>query len=63
MEDINPKVLMVSTECRELAKVSGLADVVRDLSKALRSLGTTVSIVMPCYERIHHPAEPIVTIN
>jgi starch synthase len=59
MTEIEPKVLMVSAECRDLAKVGGLADVVRDLSKALKSLGTPVSIAMPCYDRIQHPAEPL----
>jgi starch synthase len=63
MEDVNPKVLMVSAECRDLAKVGGLADVVRDLSKALNSLGTHVSIVMPYYERIQTPAKPVATFN
>jgi starch synthase len=63
MEAVDPKVLMVCAECRDLAKVGGLADVVRDLSKALRSQGTPVSIVMPCYDRIHHPAEPVDMFN
>ncbi len=61
MEAVDLKVLMVSAECRDLAKVGGLADVVRDLSKALRSLGVSTSIVMPCYDRIKHPAEPVYT--
>ncbi len=63
MNDTNPQVLMVSAECRDLAKVGGLADVVRDLSQALKTLGTRVSVVMPCYDRIRHPAEPVDTLN
>jgi glycogen synthase len=47
MQGDEPKVLMVSAECRDLAKVGGLADVVRDLSKALKLLGVPVSIVLP----------------
>ena len=56
--DAKPQVLMVAVECRDLVKVGGLADVVRDLSKALKVLGTPVSIMMPCYNRVQHPDEP-----
>lgn len=59
MNDEQPQVLMVSAECRGLAKVGGLGDVVRDLSQALTGLGTPVSIVMPCYDQIDHTAEPL----
>jgi starch synthase len=59
MNDGQPHVLMVSAECRGLAKVGGLGDVVHDLSKALTELGTPVSIVMPCYDQIDHSADPI----
>jgi starch synthase len=51
-----PHVVMVAAECRDLAKVGGLGDVVRDLSKALRALGVPVSVVMPCYDAVQHPA-------
>jgi starch synthase len=56
--DAKPQVLMVAAECRDLAKVGGLADVVRDLSKALKVLGTPVSIMMPCYNSVRHSEEP-----
>ena len=56
--DVKPQVLMVAAECRDLAKVGGLADVVRDLSKALKALGTPASIMMPCYNRVQHSDEP-----
>ena len=59
MKDAQPHVLMVAAECRDLAKVGGLGDVVRDLAKALKILETPVSIVMPCYDKVQHPAEPI----
>ncbi len=59
MSDQPPHVLMVAAECRGLAKVGGLGDVVRDLSKALKGLGTPVSIVMPCYDRMAHSPKPI----
>ena len=50
-----PRVLIVAAECRDLAKVGGLADVVRDLSKALLQLGVPVRVVMPCYDVIRQP--------
>jgi starch synthase len=59
MNDTQPHVLMVAAECRDLAKVGGLGDVVRDLAKALKILGTPISIVMPCYDQVQHPAEPM----
>jgi glycogen synthase len=59
MNDIQPHVLMVAAECRDLAKVGGLGDVVRDLAKALKILETPVIIVMPCYDKVQHPDEPI----
>jgi starch synthase len=54
----NPSVLMVAAECRGLAKVGGLADVVRDLSKALETLHIPVGIVMPCYDQMLPRDEP-----
>ncbi|MGB8647859.1 MAG: glycogen/starch synthase [Anaerolineae bacterium] len=59
MTDTQPNVLMVAAECRDLAKVGGLGDVVRDLSKALRAGGTPARIIMPCYTRISHAPHPI----
>ncbi len=58
MTDTNPCVLMVAAECRGLAKVGGLADVVRDLSKALETLKIPVSVVMPCYDQVLPRTEP-----
>lgn len=43
-------VLMVAAECRGIAKVGGLADVVFDLSQALRLAGHEVHVIIPCYE-------------
>ncbi len=58
MTNSNPHVLMVAAECRGLAKVGGLADVVRDLSQALETLQIPVSVVMPCYDQMLPSAEP-----
>ena len=52
-----PHVLMVAAECRDLAKVGGLADVVRDLSQALRTLDVPVRIVMPYYDVVRRSAQ------
>jgi starch synthase len=49
-------VFMVATECRDLVKIGGLADVVRDLGQALISLGVKVRIILPYYEIIDKPA-------
>ena len=40
---------MVASECRDLAKVGGLGDIVRELSKAVHRQGIRVSIAMPYY--------------
>lgn len=45
----HPRVMMIAAECRDLIKVGGLADVTRDLSRALRRLGTPVELVVPHY--------------
>ncbi len=63
MDAAGLQVLMVSTECRGLAKVGGLGDVVRDLSKSLSMLGVSVRVIMPYYENIHVPAEPLETFR
>jgi len=44
-----PDVTMVAAECKGIAKVGGLADVVHDLSNALHAAGVPVRIVMPAY--------------
>jgi starch synthase len=59
MKDIKPQVLMVAAECRDLAKVGGLGDVVRDLAQALKALGISVSIIMPGYDNVERPGKPI----
>ncbi|MGE5141140.1 MAG: glycogen synthase [Rudaea sp.] len=48
----NPRVVMVAAECRGLAKVGGLADVVRDLSAALVARWVPVTLVLPCYDQM-----------
>jgi starch synthase len=45
-------VFMVATECRDLVKIGGLADVVRDLAQALTTMGVRVRIIVPHYEII-----------
>jgi len=45
----NLTILMASAECRGVAKVGGLADVVFDLSSRLRSRGHRVLVVLPLY--------------
>ena len=42
-------VLMVAAECRGVAKVGGLADVVFDLSSRLAASGHEVLVVLPYY--------------
>ncbi len=49
-------VFMVATECRDLVKVGGLADVVHDLSHALIAQGIRVRIILPYYEIIDKAA-------
>jgi len=54
---LNPlTVFMVAAECRGLAKIGGLADVVHDLSHSLTGMGVKVRIVLPYYEIIEKPA-------
>jgi starch synthase len=48
---------MIAAECRDLAKVGGLGDVVRDLSKALTELGVPIKLLIPYYEVIEYPVE------
>ncbi|MFQ6114939.1 MAG: glycogen synthase [bacterium] len=50
---------MIAAECRDLAKVGGLADVVRDLSTSLKTHRVPVRVLMPYYEVINYPAEYI----
>jgi starch synthase len=57
VKDTKPHVLIVAAECGDIAKVGGLGDVVRDLSKALKLTGTPVSIVVPCYDQVRQWGE------
>ncbi len=43
-------IVMIATECRPVAKVGGLADVVSGLSAELALRGNTVEIVLPKYD-------------
>ena len=46
------RVLMAAAECKGIAKVGGLGDVVCDLSHALQEAGQLVTVVMPGYESV-----------
>jgi starch synthase len=56
-KDLN--VLMIASECGEIAKVGGLADVVIDLTGSLVKKGIKASIILPYYEVIKIKAEKI----
>ena len=56
---IQPEVLIVAAECKGLAKVGGLGDVVCDLSVALHKQGAKVAIVLPCYGSMEIPASAV----
>lgn len=43
-------IVLVAAECKGIAKVGGLGDVVADLAKALHNRGVPVSILMPLYD-------------
>ncbi len=47
-----PKVLLVASECRGLAKVGGLGDVVRDLAEELSGRGLSVKVIVPAYQNL-----------
>jgi starch synthase len=59
MKTTTPRVLLVAAECRDLVKVGGLGDVVRELAQALQALDVPVSILMPCYDKLQRLGEPI----
>jgi starch synthase len=54
-------VLMVAAECKGLAKVGGLADVVRDLTAELRDQGVAVRLIVPGYEQIAATGKTVLT--
>jgi starch synthase len=49
---------MIAAECKGIAKVGGLGDVVYDLANALHAQGVPVRIVMPAYGSARFPAGP-----
>jgi len=49
-----PTILMAAAECRGVAKVGGLADVVFDLSAQLVSAGHRVLVLLPLYAELNH---------
>ena len=59
----SPNVLVVAAECRDIATVGGLGDVVRDLSKAVCRKGIPVSIAMPYYGAVTQQAVSLGTFN
>jgi len=50
---------MVAGECKGIAKVGGLGDVVHDLSRALKREGVDVTIVLPAYGSVTLPSSPV----
>ncbi len=52
MENNEVKVLMIASECRELAKIGGLGDVVNELSRFLMKNNVSVKVAIPYYENI-----------
>lgn len=63
MKKTNIKILMLAAECRGLAKVGGLGDVVLDLSLRLKNKGHDVSIFIPYYENLEIKASVILSFN
>jgi len=57
MNQENLNILITASECRGLAKVGGLADVVMDLSYALQEEQIKVSIIIPYYDAINCDAK------
>ncbi|MBN1954558.1 MAG: glycogen synthase [Anaerolineae bacterium] len=55
-------ILIAAAECRGLAKVGGLADVVSDLSQALARQGVSIAVVMPYYEVVQSTAVPTIDL-
>ncbi len=56
-------ILMVASEMKGLAKVGGLADVVRDLSAALVRNGDRVRVAMPGYAVVAPGTGPVRTLS
>lgn len=52
MENNEIEVLMIASECRELAKIGGLGDVVNELSRFLMKNNVKVKVAIPYYENI-----------
>jgi starch synthase len=51
-ERSNLDVVLVAAECKGLAKVGGLADVIADLSRGLVEAGVKTRIIMPRYDSV-----------
>ncbi len=56
-------ILIVAAECKGLAKVGGLADVVHDLTAELRRQGQKVRLLLPGYELISASGEDVLSTN
>lgn len=57
------RIAMVAAECKGLAKVGGLADVVHDLGQALRHSNVQVTVLMPAYGTIRADARHETTLE
>ncbi len=56
-------ILFVAAECRGMAKIGGLGDVVRDLAATFHGMGRAVSVVMPYYGVLECSSEEIAVFD
>ncbi len=53
------KIIFAAAECAPFVKVGGLADVVGSLPKALKGIGSDISVILPYYESIKIPKKEL----
>lgn len=56
-------ILFVAAECRGMAKIGGLGDVVRDLAATFLKMGKSVSVIMPFYGVLDCQASQVAEYN